>query len=266
MTVQAFLASATQQLKSAGIATARLDCLVLLEDELQANRSLLLAHPDQKIASLPLLKLNKKIAQRAQHMPLAYIRSKAYFYGRGFFVNHHVLVPRPESEALISLLKKLPLPMQPAIADIGCGSGILGITATLETEGIAHFYDIDRQALAVAKRNARAFGLRGQYYQQNLLEHSWGTYDVVLANLPYVPDAYHINNAARHEPKIALFAGGDGMDLYRQFWQDIAANKPLHVITESFPFQHTENQTLAQKAGYSLQAADGFAQCFSAKA
>lgn len=263
MTIKTFLKAATEQLTAAGIATARLDCLILLEDVLQQNRAFILAHEDQEIDHLPLLELNKKITQRTKNIPLAYIRNKANFYGREFFVDTHVLVPRPESESIIELLKALPLPPKLAIADIGCGSGCLGITAALETNAVIHFYDIDESALAVAKQNAHAYELHTQYFQQNLLEHSWGPYTVVLANLPYVPSAYHINDAAQYEPKIALFAGDDGLDLYRIFWQQIAQDKPAYVITESFPFQHIENEELAKKAGYSLQATDDFAQCFS---
>lgn len=264
MTIGSFLKAGIEQLTAAGITTARLDCLVLLEDELRQNRAFILAHEDQEIQRLHLLKLNKKIAQRAQHTPLAYIRNMVNFYGRKFFVDTHVLVPRPESESIIELLKTLPLPKNPTIADVGCGSGCLGVTAALETNGTTHFYDIDASALNVTKRNADAYELEGQYYKQGLLEHSWGPYTVVLANLPYVPRAYHINDAAQHEPKIALFAGDDGMDLYRIFWQQVAQYKPPYVITESFPFQHTENEALAKNAGYSLQATDDFAQCFKA--
>jgi len=263
MTIAAFLQQTQAQLKSAGITTARLDCLILLEDALSLDRASILAHPEREIATLPLLELNKQIVQRMQHIPLAYIRSTAFFYGRAFYVDAHVLIPRPESETLIELLKKLPLPDQPRIADIGCGSGCLGITAALETNGTVHFYDIDAQVLSVAKRNAHTYHIHGQYYEQNLLVQSKGPYDVVLANLPYVPTDYAINRAAKHEPALALFAGEDGLDLFRTFWQQIGIDKPTYVITESFPLQHAQNTQLAKNAGYSLQATDDFAQCFT---
>lgn len=266
MTIAAFLQAAQKQLQNAGIATARLDCFILLEDALSLNRAALLAHPEQEIDQSHLLALNKKIAQRALHKPLAYIRHNVFFYGRSFYIDHHVLIPRPESEAIISLLKQLHLSASPRIADIGCGSGCLGITAALETNATVHFYDISPSALRVAKRNARTYKVRGQYYEQNLLEHSWGPYDAVLANLPYVPTDYAINQAATHEPKLALFAGKDGLDLFRNFWRQIASERPTYVITESFPFQHEQITQLAKIAGYSLQATDDFAQCFIATA
>ena len=277
MTVQTFLADAAAQLTAAGIATARLDCLVLLEDELAVNRASLLAHPEREIQSTQLAALNEKIERRAEHTPLAYLRGKAEFYGRELLVDERVLVPRPESEKMIDLLKLLhfgvPPPFIPLyIADVGTGSGCLGITAALEyPDTWVNFFDIDQGALVVAFKNAQKYELRHAYfYKGNLLASPPRTlsrgYDVVLANLPYVSDGYTINEAAKHEPKIALFGGKDGLDFYRTLWQQLAAHEPKarFVITESFPFQHKQNAQLAKAAGYFLQATDGFAQSFKA--
>ncbi len=266
MTVQAFLDHATVQLKHAGIETARLDCLVLLEDRLGTPRAYLLAHPEQKLATSDLLNLNTKITQRASHIPLAYIRKRAMFYGREFYIDENVLVPRPESEALIELLLRLKLPQKPRLADIGTGSGCLGITAALEfPKSFVDLYEIDAAALAVAQMNAqKTAALNTAFYRSNLLPNDFPQYDVLLANLPYVPDDYVINQAAKHEPRLALFAGPDGMDLYKKFWERIADLhcNPQYILTESFPFQHGQNSTFAKGAGYTTQTADGFAQCF----
>lgn len=266
MTIGAFINGSTKRLAAAGVMTARLDCLVLLEDELGKDRASMLAHLNQEIDHPSLLKLNNKITRRCQHVPLAYMRGKTDFYGRDFFVNEQVLVPRPESEALIDLLKKAALPGRPRIADVGCGSGCLGITAALEIIGSElHFYDIDEAALKITKRNAWHYKLhKQQYYWQNLLEQAFGPYDAVLANLPYVPEGHALNEAARHEPTIALFGGQDGLDIYRKLWQQVCAmnTKPRFVVTESFPFQHRQNAQLAKTAGYSLETTDDFAQRF----
>src|SRR6266568_7841317 len=272
MTVGTFLADATRRLQDAGIDTARLDCLVLLEDELGEDRASLLAHLERRITTPHLLILNKKVAQRARHMPLAYLRGKAEFYGREFIVNNQVLVPRPESEKIIDLLKLLSFGIPPklvplCIADVGAGSGCLGITAALEFPGaFMDFYDIDSQALAVTLKNSNCYKLpHSTFITGNLLANPRKIlvrkYDVVLANLPYVPESYKINQAAHHEPKISLFGGEDGLDLYRTFWEQIAGleSRPRFVITESFPFQHKKSMALAKNAGYLLQATDDFA-------
>lgn len=99
----------TAALESAEVSTARLDCLVLLEDATGKDRAWLLSHPEHELQGSEIKKLNNKVAQRAKHVPLAYIRGKAEFYGREFAVNAHTLVPRPETETIIDLLKTLPL-------------------------------------------------------------------------------------------------------------------------------------------------------------
>jgi len=101
VTISAWLKQSQGLLKDAEISTARLDCLVLLEDALGKDRAWLLSHPDEALQGSILEKLNTKIVQRAKHIPLAYLRGHAEFYGRDFSVNAHTLVPRPETETII---------------------------------------------------------------------------------------------------------------------------------------------------------------------
>jgi methylase of polypeptide subunit release factors len=103
--VSDWLRQSVASLEGAGISTARLDCLVLLEDETGKDRAWLLAHPEYELQGSDLNILNTKIIQRMQHVPLAYIRGRSEFYGREFMVNAHTLVPRPETEGMIELLR-----------------------------------------------------------------------------------------------------------------------------------------------------------------
>jgi release factor glutamine methyltransferase len=264
MTIQDFLAKATEKLKIAGIESARLDCLILLEDALDLDRATILAYPETAIPAPQLTILNKHITQRAKHVPLAYIRGHAPFFGRDFFVNKHVLVPRPETETMIEMLQTLPLPAKPSICDIGTGSGCIGITAALELQNAqVGLYDIDLQALEAAKHNATQLEATVKIHQADLLSLK-PTADVILANLPYVPEAYKINRAAKHEPQLAIFAGKDGLDLYRRFWSQVAAlhHKPVLILTESLPQQHKELSALAKDSGYALHNSRDLIQTF----
>jgi release factor glutamine methyltransferase len=119
MMLDKFIKNAENKLEQAGISSARLDSLILLEDLLHRDRSWILAHPEIKITDTQAKKLDRKLERRAKHVPLAYIRGHTEFYGRRFKVNRHVLEPRPESETMIELLKKLPVPGKAAIADVG---------------------------------------------------------------------------------------------------------------------------------------------------
>ena len=265
MTTGAWLAGAQKMLAANGIETARLDCLVLLEDALDMERAQLLAHPEHEIAAATLARLNKKIAQRATHLPLAYVRGKANFYGREFIVNRHVLVPRPETEAIIELLKTLALPIRPKIIDVGTGSGCIAITAALEIRGAAvTAYDISIDALDIAKQNAEALKANVAFRHQDLFGGGGIDFDVVLANLPYVPKGFPINQAAGFEPPIAIFSGNDGLSLYKTFWEQLAsAGRPRFVLTESLPSQHHALAIIARQAGYYLEQTRGFVQLFT---
>lgn len=262
MTVGEFLKQATDLLAKAEVESARLDVLVLLEDTLDKNRANLLAHPEIELSPVQIAKLNSFIAQRQTHVPLAYIRGKAAFYGRDFVVNEHVLVPRPETESLIELAKALPI-SAPRIADIGCGSGCMAITAALEIPGAAVFaYDIDPEVLNVARLNVQRLKANVQLAQSDLLKNITEQFDVILANLPYVPDEYPINQAAGFEPQLALFAGTDGLDLYRIMFGQLHDRTVSFVITEALIEQHSALADIAAAAGYRLETTDGLAQLF----
>jgi release factor glutamine methyltransferase len=267
MTVGEFLKSATHKLIGSDISTARLDCLVLLEDAMNIDRANLIAHPETIIPSLQEVKLNKKIVQRSSHTPLAYLRGKVEFYGRDFKVNRNVLVPRPETEEIIDLLLKINL-ASAKIADIGTGSGCIGITASLELPASSvDLYDISPEALRVARQNTAELNAPINIYEGNLLKNLRNDYDIILANLPYVPDGYPVNLAAQQEPPLALFAGDDGMEAYRDFWHQVnnLKNKPQYIITESLRQQHEFHSTLANSHGYKLFNTSGLAQAYTLK-
>lgn len=282
MNVKDWLKAATSTLQGAAIESARLDCLILLEDATSKDRAWLLAHPEYELPKLLVTELDKKVAHRSTHVPLAYIRGHVEFYGRDFAVNEHVLVPRPETEEMVELLKVMVSSGSVqadnlVIVDVGTGSGALAITAKLEVPQ-AHVIgvDIDPACLAVGHQNAAALGVGAEvaFRAADLLEVTDGgallpEADVILANLPYVPQEYPINKAAGHEPELALFGGADGLVPYRKLFQYLSERqqplKPEHlqfVITEALEFQHSDLAKIAGVMGYQLEKTAGLAQCF----
>lgn len=219
-----------------------------------------LAHPDLIIPDKALVRLQQQIAQRARHIPLAYIRKRSFFYGREFYITEDVLVPRPETENMISLLKKLAGPSPLKIADVGTGSGCLAITAALEVETTyVDAYDISKPALAVARRNNKQWHTKVHCHKNDLLDGITKRYDIVLANLPYVPDEYAINTAAAYEPGVALFAGPDGLDIYRCLFGQTRAK---YILTEALPSQQMSLTRLAHDHSYELLTSLGYIQAF----
>lgn len=272
MTIQDFLKQNVELLSSHGIDTARLDCLVLLSDVLNNNIAHILAHPEVLISDNHRLLLEGFIKRRLKHEPLAYIRKHSEFYGYKFYVNHNVLVPRPESESIISLLLEQVGKKEVTIIDVGTGSGALAITAKLllpETHVLAT--DLYDACLQVASHNARMLDTSLTLLQSNLLESLPSTFfeqDIVLlCNLPYVPKDFPINAAAAHEPATALFGGKDGLDLYRLLFDQVRKfaqkNYELAVITEALPQQHNDLALIANARNLKLMKTSGLAQLFA---
>jgi release factor glutamine methyltransferase len=267
-TTNKWLSRATRQLTQAGIITARLDSLIFLEDITGRNRASILAHPEQALSASQLKKLSILIARRSAHEPLAYIRGETEFYGRKYKINHRVLEPRPESETMIDLLKELPEAENATIIDIGTGSGALAITAQLEIPGSKVIAtDIDAACLKIAAANAKTHKtsvtfLRGDLLDPVLDEHTSPL--ILLCNLPYVPDSFQINPAALQEPRIAIFGGPDGLDVYRKLFDQLKSrtSSSLHVLTESMPPQHIELERIASDAHLELLRTDDFVQVF----
>lgn len=266
MTVSQWLKTATAQLNIAGIGTARLDATVLLADVLNKNSAQVLAHTDQPLAAEHIKLLNKQLKRRASHEPLAYIRGRTEFYGREFIVNKHVLEPRPETETMIDLALKLPGIQGSCVVDVGTGSGAIAITLACELHEVQVLAtDIDPNCLKVARANADKHQATIVYSKMNLLEALKLPKDyTILANLPYVPATHTINQAAMQEPSLAIFGGPDGLDLYRQLFEQISGTtKPRYILTESLPPQHVSLAKIAAYEGYRLKTTDDFIQVFT---
>lgn len=277
MRTKDWLKDAEMILADNGIKTARLDALIMLEYVSNHDRAWLLANPNSLINAEEITKLRNLLNKRKAHTPISYLLGKAEFYGREFVLNEWVLEPRPESETMIDGLKSLVQdfknettdglidPENLHIADVGTGSGALGITAALELPGaIVELIDIDENALKTAKMNVDLFTLNLCLTQSDLLENARAEQDILLCNLPYVPDDFKINLAATHEPRIAIFGGKDGLDVYRRLFKQLKnrKNRPLYILCESLPCQHDALKQIAQDSSYDLENTDDFIQLF----
>jgi release factor glutamine methyltransferase len=273
MLVSEWLDTASKKLTKANN-TAGLDSEVFLSNALKVDRSWLHAHPDYEIPHDKLKTLNDYVERRANHEPMAYILERSEFYGREFYITNGVLVPRPESETMIDLLKnyvRIKNLDNLVIIDIGSGSGALGITASLEMNPAELIsIDIENKCNEVTKINAASFGQKIEIINGNLANPiiNRGFEDkniIILANLPYVPNKYEINKSAGKEPEIAIFGGEDGLDLYRIMLPELKAIKSntLAVFTESLPFQHDSLMQIAEQSGFKTSNEEDFIIVFT---
>ena len=184
------------------------------------------AHDDEALSEDEQARFNDLAARRRDGEPLAYIIGSAGFYRREFVVDARVLIPRPETEHLVeAAIIFLRGRGQSRVLDVGTGSGAIALTIAAEVPR-AHVDAVDAspEALVVAIENRQRLGLLDRqvaFYLGDLLDPVAGKhYDVIVANLPYVPDGEG-EAELRFEPAIALYGGADGLDFYRRFFEHV---------------------------------------------
>ena len=239
MNISAWLDHAIKQLREIGVDSTRLDAELILANTLRKNRTYLHTHPENDIDPRRVDIANARLRLRLERVPLAYILGYRDFYGRRFTVSPQVLVPRPESEAIIELLKELGVSGK--LLDIGTGSGCLGITAKLEIPKLnVILSDISQPALRVARQNAEKFQADVALIKSNLLRAVPGKFDIIIANLPYVDRSWQRSPETNHEPALALFAKDEGLALIYQLIDQLPAHLSpgALIFLEADPRQH----------------------------
>lgn len=261
MTIATWLSEAKVQLTEAGIPSAPLDSELLLSYALEKDRTWLLAHNEEVLLKAAEEKTNSLLARRLKREPLAYIRGWQEFYGRRFHVTPDVLIPRPESETIIELLKQLSAPLSGTLIDVGTGSGALGITIQKEFPKLqVALSDISPAALKVAERNSQELQAKISLVQSDLLQATPHA-DIIVANLPYVDPTWQRSPETQFEPALALFAKDAGLELiFRLIEQAASAKLASHgfLFLEADPRQSLDIKTFAAKRGFTFVRSEGF--------
>jgi release factor glutamine methyltransferase len=225
---------AGKKLKEKDIESADLEAEIFLSFILHKSREFILAHPEIELNFWQKHKLNRLVNKRIKGTPVAYLLGHKEFYGLDFIVNKNVLIPRPETELMvdeaIQEVKSKKLKVK-SIVDIGTGSGCVAISLAKNLpENNINFYclDISRQALVVARKNARKNGIDDciHFLYSDLLnitnKNIFNEPVIITANLPYLtPEQVKNSPTIQKEPKIALLSGIDGLDHYRRLFRQI---------------------------------------------
>ncbi len=271
-TYDQWLSEATALLKKAEINSARLDAELILAHTLRKPRTYLHAHSDESLDGRQEDIASARLKLRLNHTPVAYIIGHKEFYGRQFKTTPAALIPRPESEVIISLLgeylpKHPPLiPEKITLVDVGTGSGCLGITAKLEWPELdVTLIDISKHALNLAKENATALNAEVRIMKNDLLRNFGSTATVIIANLPYVDRTWEVSPELHAEPDEALYASKRGLALiYRLLEQAVLWLAPNgHILLESDPRQQPDIIAHAKALGYQHDKTEGFVTVFS---
>ncbi|MDO8592489.1 MAG: peptide chain release factor N(5)-glutamine methyltransferase [bacterium] len=266
MTIQQLLKLTIPKLTAQKIDNPHLEAELLLSHVLKKPREFLLAHGEKKISAWQTASLESLIARRLKGEPIAYLAGHKEFYGLDFIVNKDVLIPRPETELIVEeALKPIARSPQPVtLLDIGTGSGCVIITlAKLITNCKFLAADISAKALTVAKQNAKHHGvaknikfLKGDLLSPVIYNSKFSILTsnlIILANLPYGWSAWKNNTSAdtvglRFEPKIALYAGKNGLELYEKLFKQIKTLRgDITALCEIDPRQTGKMRQLAKQ-------------------
>ena len=270
------------ELNQSGSPTPEIDAKVLIKYVLNRSEEFLMAHSYEPLTNSEYTKFRRVVRKRKKGEPIAYITKEKEFYGYSFSINKNVLIPRPESELLVeNAIKFIKLKVHKiekgdglSIIDIGTGSGNIIISLALETNKlrsyglIPNFYasDISKKALYVARKNVKKQKINDQikFFYSDLFSNIKmpKKYDLILANLPYVPKSHselvegsgELSNSKwinplLYEPHDAIFTDDNGTKIIKKFIYQVKSmiNKNGLILIEADPRNINDISICAKK-------------------
>ena len=232
-TIGELLNAGTARLRASGSESARLDAELLLGWAIGAERTSVVAHPDAPVGADAAATYEAGLVRREAGEPVAYVRGYKEFHGLALSVDRRALIPRPETELLVEeaereVARRLTAAPRPAgtpnlrVVDVGTGSGAIAIALAsllrkrrMLPEVSILAVDCSAEALDLARENAVGHALADSiaFLEADLLPPGEPPFDLILANLPYIPsgDVDSLPVAASFEPRLALDGGPDGL-------------------------------------------------------
>ena len=219
MTFREAICFGEEKLNTAGIEDAKHDVWLLLTFICKIDRTFYYVHMDEQMSVEQVAEYESVLSKRAEHVPLQYITGEQVFMGIPFRVNDAVLIPRQDTETLVEEALKVIRPGM-KVLDMCTGSGCILISILkniVEVEGYG--YDISKQAINLAKENAKLNGVNATFERSDLFEDVVDTFDVIVSNPPYIPTEVIgglMPEVAVYEPIQALDGKEDGLHFYRK--------------------------------------------------
>ena len=240
MTYREAIETGTRILQKENIADAKIDAWYLLQMACKIDRNFYYLHEEDELTAEQQSEYESTVHKRAEHVPLQYIIGEQEFMGLKFKVNSNVLIPRQDTETLVEEALRIAKPGM-RVLDLCTGSGCIIISLTKNVADISCTgSDISKQALLVAKENAKANEVEVEWERSDLFENISGTFDLIVSNPPYIPTGEIpglMPEVRDFEPVDALDGKEDGLYFYR-------------IITEKSPEYLTSDGYLYFEIGY----------------
>ncbi len=226
-TAAALIRDARERLTHACVPSAAVDAEVLLAQAIGVDRVRLHVDPDQVVPPAAARAFEDLVGRRVGREPLQYLTGVQEFWSLPFHVSPAVLIPRPETEGIVEAFLAINRRPDPLVLDVGTGSGCLAVVVAREVPGARVLAcDLSAEALTVARDNAARHGVTervrfecGDIFDAFAGSGVAGQADFILSNPPYVPEgqlAGLVPEVRDHEPRTALVAGPDGLDVHRR--------------------------------------------------
>ena len=219
MTYREVITLGERDLKQAGIVDAKIDAWLLMEACFKIDRSFYYMHMNEEVTDDLIKEYELSVKKRAEHIPLQYITGETEFMGLNFKVNSSVLIPRQDTEVLVEEALKVVKPGMDVL-DMCTGSGCIIISILYNvSDAKGYAADISKQAINIAKENAKIHEVPVLFERSDLFENISGTYDVIVSNPPYIPTDVIpelMPEVKEFEPVEALDGKEDGLFFYRK--------------------------------------------------
>lgn len=259
MTYQEAVKNGEKILNLANVLDAKVDAWMLFEMACKVDRNFYYLHMDEDITAEQQKEYEIALKKRAEHIPLQYITGEQEFMGLKFKVNSNVLIPRQDTEVLVEeALKRIQPGMR--VLDMCTGSGCIAVSIAKNVPHIEmHAVDISKQALNVAKDNAKLNEVSVEFERGDLFDHVTGKYDVIVSNPPYIPTSEIpklMPEVGSFEPVEALDGKEDGLYFYRKIIAECKdyLNPDGMIFFEIGYEQGADVSALLQEAGFSQVA------------
>lgn len=255
-TVLEILNKTTSFFQHKGIPNPRLDAQYILAHGLKMKRMDLYLNFDRPLSERELEILRPLVARRAKREPIQHIVGTTSFRGHEIRCDRRALIPRPETESLVDFVKERLQGKEAAlVADIGTGSGAIAIAVKKEIpETRVMATDISKDALDLAKENAKFNAAEIEFFQGDLLEAlpAGEKFDIIVSNPPYIPDVEKEKlqpEVRDFDPALALFGGSDGLSLVRKILvQSENYLKPDGILLMEIGSEAGEDKILEQES------------------